>query len=330
MVLKYIGVGDTKIRFCSLCGCAGSVMDDSEAEASDVVIPLGDWMDRCLWPRVQDHWRVGDIVFPGSHNSGSALYRGVGPQWGACQKASVLQQLEMGVRFLDLRVADDVDSAKRLWICHTFRSCLLSNVLDDIQTFLKAHFREFIGIRIEKDAERTLSEQGEQLLNATLKKYFQTQIIDRKSASELTINELLKKDRRVLLCPRNGLSFWVPCVALHPSWSLTRTDDPHQVITRAIQYLNGPHQHIPTEGTFTMLELIVTPSKKLIQRKLFSSLNRLTRSIHEEFLHHDYWKGQQALLQHRRCNVISYDFVNQSVTRRIIQINLSSLEREQL
>eukprot|EP01057_Protomagalhaensia_wolfi_P006119 Protomagalhaensia_wolfi_Nauph_80__6118@NODE_87_length_3843_cov_136_166404_g66_i0_p2_GENE_NODE_87_length_3843_cov_136_166404_g66_i0NODE_87_length_3843_cov_136_166404_g66_i0_p2_ORF_typecomplete_len226_score13_80PIPLCX/PF00388_19/1_4e09Varsurf_PPLC/PF03490_13/0_0036_NODE_87_length_3843_cov_136_166404_g66_i08061483 len=165
MVLKYIGVGDTKIRFCSLCGCAGSVMDDSEAEASDVVIPLGDWMDRCLWPRVQDHWRVGDIVFPGSHNSGSALYRGVGPQWGACQKASVLQQLEMGVRFLDLRVADDVDSAKRLWICHTFRSCLLSNVLDDIQTFLKAHFREFIGIRIEKDAERTLSEQGEQLLN---------------------------------------------------------------------------------------------------------------------------------------------------------------------
>eukprot|EP01053_Blabericola_migrator_P009534 Blabericola_migrator_1__9533@NODE_518_length_7920_cov_188_180568_g396_i0_p4_GENE_NODE_518_length_7920_cov_188_180568_g396_i0NODE_518_length_7920_cov_188_180568_g396_i0_p4_ORF_typecomplete_len354_score46_77PIPLCX/PF00388_19/1e10Varsurf_PPLC/PF03490_13/0_0043Varsurf_PPLC/PF03490_13/2_5e03_NODE_518_length_7920_cov_188_180568_g396_i01901251 len=296
-----------------------------QGDGSDV--PLHRWMEGFLWPKVKESWRVCDIIFPGSHNSGSACYSGVGAQWGACQKQSVYQQLCLGIRFLDVRVADDVEKNGTLWVSHRFKSCPLEVVLQDLKRFMDENPQEIVGLRIEKDYDRKLSQHGVNVLDATLSQRFGTSIIDAAGAKDFTINELLSQNRRLLLCPRSiDLKKTVrdPC-KLFPSWMSTRTDNPNQVLPHAVTYMTGRHDSIPHNGSnFTMLEVIVTPSAGLIWRNAFSSLQSVSRKVHHDLLSNDYILDiANCCVNKRPCNVIACDFVNDSIVKRIILLNLA-------
>ena len=99
-----------------------------------------DWMAAVTDPK---SCYLLDLSIPGTHDSGtydakSSAYR--------CQEKSVRQQLEMGVRFLDIRVGDAGKGQMHIWHGGKDGDCHinLKSFVDDIITFLKLHPKEAV------------------------------------------------------------------------------------------------------------------------------------------------------------------------------------------
>ena len=111
---------------------------------------------------------------PGTHNSATSIVHGFDPLdsplgkyrallyafpfvpiiislWTRCQSLDIRQQLESGVRFLDLRVAVKDGVA---YVAHTLRGPTLVAVLDDIADFYEAHgTTEVCVVTLKRDFE---------------------------------------------------------------------------------------------------------------------------------------------------------------------------------
>jgi hypothetical protein len=109
------------------------------------------------------------IAIPGTHNSASAHMRrdaawATGAQlnvpkllrplgraapfaWSRTQDRTVRQQLEEGVRFLDLRIAPSVAEQQTLYVVHGLVCAPLATVLEHIAAFARAHPREVVLIK---------------------------------------------------------------------------------------------------------------------------------------------------------------------------------------
>ena len=92
-----------------------------------------------------------EVVFPGTHNSHSALAEGF-PQVNANQQSGIAQQLEDGIRVMLIDVYPDDADPDVVLMCHG--SCLLASTphlegLGAITEFLVAHPREVLTIIYE-------------------------------------------------------------------------------------------------------------------------------------------------------------------------------------
>lgn len=120
--------------------------------------------------------RVGDLTLIGTHDSQSyqigrfkgsernfinnlAIHPVIGPlvRWGAVgsaitQSLTIKEQLEHGVRALDLRLAWDSDK-KQFFLAHTVGCILLEDALDQIQEFRRANSDEMIILQFGRDYE---------------------------------------------------------------------------------------------------------------------------------------------------------------------------------
>lgn len=79
---------------------------------------------------------LNEIAIPGTHNSGTRDFPGIGAAYSICQTADVRQQLDAGIRYLDFRVCDDVEGKNgELWVSHTYVDAgqhflMYSNIID--------------------------------------------------------------------------------------------------------------------------------------------------------------------------------------------------------
>merc|ERR1712216_92628 len=99
------------------------------------------------------------ISMPGTHNSASYAITRQRDFVGAasrCQSCDLLTQLQMGIRFLDVRVRPDGT------LCHGPVSCeiSLSDALEVCSRFLSAHPGEVVSARIKDEGEREKSARG--------------------------------------------------------------------------------------------------------------------------------------------------------------------------
>lgn len=107
-------------------------------------------------------------VIPGSHDSG-ALNLGAGPTWqgealwpyAQTQNHTIAEQLDLGIRFLDLRlhvIKDEMDLADSIVISHTYDSDLsLSDTLSQVKTFLDTNPTEFVILYVRIDTAHPLT-----------------------------------------------------------------------------------------------------------------------------------------------------------------------------
>ncbi|KAH9102075.1 hypothetical protein LEN26_008843 [Aphanomyces euteiches] len=105
------------------------------------------------------------LCLPGSHNSGSygvhgknvsgdcdaALVRyikhvpgvaGFVARWAKCQRLSIMEQLDAGIRYFDMRIQVCHDDTIRL--CHSLWSITLNDFLDQVHAFLDANPLELV------------------------------------------------------------------------------------------------------------------------------------------------------------------------------------------
>ena len=100
---------------------------------------------------------LGDIVLPGTHDSGSYSIDTFTPfsAVGRTQNVSVVEQLHRGARFLELRIAG---SGKNVNIFHgCLKGSLFERVLDDITLFCQDFPGEFIVLQVVAEYDRAFN-----------------------------------------------------------------------------------------------------------------------------------------------------------------------------
>lgn len=124
----------------------------------------------CEWMKgVNDSVSLTSLSLPGSHDSG-ALHS-IGDVSGKCQDLSVYDQLNCGVRFFDVRLQL---RGSELKVVHGFVDQKLdfSSVLNDFDSFLKAHPSEGILVSVKKESDDEGSAMTfEESLMESLSKY---------------------------------------------------------------------------------------------------------------------------------------------------------------
>jgi len=170
-----------------------------------------DWMSHLT--KIRPAVKLRDLRLLGSHDAASCTIGKWKPfsAVGITQNGSITQQLEMGVRYLDIRIAGGVDGVS------IFHGCLegspLSRVLEEIASFLLLHPGEVVVVELVAEHGRKFSPQQKQTalqaVDDVLGDYLSHDDNDDQSSpmtskqhqpwKEQTISEMVKANKRVVL-----------------------------------------------------------------------------------------------------------------------------------
>ncbi len=112
-----------------------------------------------------DDRTISSLSIPGSHDT-LALY-GIGDLTGQCQALPLEEQLNIGVRFLDIRLKNENNTLKAVHGIVDERETF-NTTLKTMTKFLKAHPSESLFVSIKEETKPSGSNQS---FEATLKKY---------------------------------------------------------------------------------------------------------------------------------------------------------------
>ena len=126
------------------------------ARADEPPIDLSRWM-----AGLADDAPLSAITIPGTHDSG-ARFGGAAPVvdfvtalWVQAQNWTVTQQLNAGVRFLDMRCHAEPDGTLRIHHMFVDEQLSLTDVLRECVAFLAANPTEALLMRVQQEASTT-------------------------------------------------------------------------------------------------------------------------------------------------------------------------------
>ncbi|OFX20893.1 MAG: hypothetical protein A2V77_24605 [Anaeromyxobacter sp. RBG_16_69_14] len=105
--------------------------------------------------QVPGDWKLSQITMPGTHDTGAILDTPGMPGTAKAQRLTIAEQLDIGVRFLDIRL-HYVRALKQLWVNHGLvgQPYSFDDVLDACYTFLAAHPTETILMSIKEEVPK--------------------------------------------------------------------------------------------------------------------------------------------------------------------------------
>ena len=114
----------------------------SNSSAQILSDSLSNWMKY-----INDDVKLMELTVPGTHDSGATS----GTSFAECQTATIIQQLNSGIRFLDIRLRPDND---KLEVCHGsvgMNTYFEEDVMNHCKNFLDENPAEIIFMSIHKD-----------------------------------------------------------------------------------------------------------------------------------------------------------------------------------
>ena len=162
-----------------------------QIEYSTTAVPLENWMSYFA-----DIYVADLPMIPGSHDSGTQAvlptedWLGIaGWLYAQTQTLSIRDQLDAGIRLLDIRVwiaYDLFDQYNSIYVSHTFRSTYtLTAALDEVAEFLIANPTEFVYLNLRIDAAHPLTEDITEQ-----KEYLESMVL----SSAITLGEVVGAD----------------------------------------------------------------------------------------------------------------------------------------
>ena len=126
-----------------LFGFAGILKQTSKSNK------YADWM-----ANLNNETAIRDVNMPGSHDT-MALYS-IGDLAGQCQSLSLKDQLNLGVRFLDIRLKEDKNKLKAV---HGFvdQNASFKSITKTVEDFINKHPQEFLIMSIKEEADASNS-----------------------------------------------------------------------------------------------------------------------------------------------------------------------------
>jgi 1-phosphatidylinositol phosphodiesterase len=192
------------------------------ARADESPIDLPRWM-----ARLADDAPLSAITIPGTHDS-AARFGGEAPivdfvtaLWVQCQNWTVTQQLNAGVRFLDVRCHAEPDGT--LSIHHLFvdEKLSLTDVLRECTAFLAANPTEALLMRVQQEASTTPEPQ----FVAAFDRHVREAGADDRFYRDPTIPQLQMVRGRIVLMPNKllslgGIGWSSPLVSIEDDWDM--------------------------------------------------------------------------------------------------------------
>lgn len=125
---------------------------------------------------IDDNTLISDISIPGTHDSGSKIVDSMTSTWAQCQSMSISQQLEAGVRYLDMRLEYDTTVAGNIRVVHGTVNCWSENgtalslleIISDCCRFLDANPSETILFSVKEDDGNNASSLAQAIISAML------------------------------------------------------------------------------------------------------------------------------------------------------------------
>ena len=159
---------------------------------------LTNWMSN-----ISDSYQIREMSIPGTHDSGAT--HALVDLAGKCQDLSIREQLDIGVRFFDIRLQLKND---KFVICHDFLDQKLDfeSVLKTFDNFLNENNKEFLLVSLKKDYDTLNSTKDfDVLLKDYLKTY--TNKVSLSTTIPLTLGEARGK---IYVIDRYGIDIGVP------------------------------------------------------------------------------------------------------------------------
>jgi 1-phosphatidylinositol phosphodiesterase len=192
------------------------------AGADEPPIDLPRWM-----ARLSDDAPLSGLTIPGTHDSG-ARFGGVAPVsdfvtalWVQCQNWTVTQQLNAGVRFLDVRCHAEPDGTLRIHHRFVDEQLSLTDVLRECVVFLAANPTEALLMRVQQEA----STMPEPQFVAAFDRHVGEADAGDRLYREPTIPPLRAVRGRIVLMPNElpslgGIGWSSPLVSIEDDWDM--------------------------------------------------------------------------------------------------------------
>lgn len=311
-------------------------------------LDLSDWMDKLSEDKKNEP--LSKISIPGTHDSFTySLNRNspVGPdeprwvrrisqvfgclskwiiyRWAKCQKSDCLQQLQMGIRYFDFRLAkfrgkgknkNKHDSSVSFRIIHALFGEEIENILSDINSFLNQHPGEVVILDFQHLYD--FKEEDHDVLVSLLKTTFGPKKLSTWQANTpmYSLNEMLALGQRVVVVyPALGGTqpfLWPRTLCQNPWPHTTKVRVLRDVLTQDLD-MRDPNSLFVTQG-------VLTPDTSTVFMNLFSSLEKLTCKRCNKFLVD--WLGDKEI-QSKNPNIIICDFPEQyELPNLIVSLNI--------
>ncbi|MDP1992397.1 MAG: 6-bladed beta-propeller [Syntrophales bacterium] len=168
---------------------------NGEKAVTDITGKTTEWCDKESWCKYSVGKLLHTLVDP-INKTAVGIAKSIQAPWSKSQDETVLQQLQGGVRFLDLRV--QALGKNNFAIVHSMVSVAINDILDDIVTFCNdpASSREIILLSITKKYK--MDGHEDELANL-IKTKLGSLLIDRTDPSTVTLNSIWTGPGRVIV-----------------------------------------------------------------------------------------------------------------------------------
>lgn len=231
-------------------------------------------------------------------------------KWSKTQDLNVKDQLESGIRYLDVRVVIRDD---QILIAHGLYGGELFSYLSEIHAFLNENPSEIVILDFQH-FYNFLPENHNNLIR-TLQDIFGTKLCQRnRPITFVTLNAMAQNGEQVFVTYRSNASenvsiLW-PAGALPTPW-------PNKIkCSDLIQFLNRVLEHRQINlGLVT--QIVLTVDIKYVIRHLFMNLRKMAQKTNSRMMP---WIRAQHAGQHG-VNVVICDFIDESFVQSVVQLN---------
>lgn len=268
---------------------------------------------------IRDDVLLSDISMPGTHDSGARLM-GATPGAAQCQGLTIRQQLNAGVRYLDMRLEYDTSVSGSVRVVHGIIDCLndsggpltLDSVINDCYQFLRDYPTETIIMSVKEDD----GSNTQTLANVLMDKFYANQSYWYLGSSIPKLKDVRKK---IVLAKRISQIYG----GLNLSWgdqgsngsmvqvnsSLTVQDRYNMGANAKWQNAAKPMIASPKPAGMFYLNFLSSTGGSLIPNP-----SGTANEMNSSFL-------KYPLANNKCYGIIIFDFVNETLAKKVYQCN---------
>lgn len=157
------GIDDLKKKFSAVLAlilCVAFVLCPVQGFSYTTNTTFGSGVTGVNWMSgISDDAYLSDLSIPGTHDSGARIVDSIATTWAKCQNLTITDQLNIGVRYLDMRLEYDTSCKDNIRVVHSTinvwngnnGALTLYEVLNECYAFLDSHPSETIIMSVKED-----------------------------------------------------------------------------------------------------------------------------------------------------------------------------------
>ena len=237
-------------------------------------------------------------------------------RWAKCQRSDCRRQLDLGVRYLDVRLAKMSDRKGDVKVVHALFGEALEKVLDDVNAFLNHHDREVVILDFQhiyafhSDDSQELKRRVEKVFGPKLCPY------DPHRINPVSLDDLAENEHQVIVVGTLGGAqadfLWPRSECPNPWPNTTDVDFLDAYLSRGIMR-RDPDKFFVSQG-------VLTPTDCTLAKRLWGSLEKNLAKECNKNLDKKWLPKVKA--EKMPVNIVMVDFIEmREMTRKIVALN---------